>query len=188
MDGLYWNTLLKWMLWGKHPCMVYSPTWMVDFYGLHVGKYTIAPWMRWLGYVGENKKCQTMRVLSEFAQYWCIVWVDNIMTSGGQGWKRHASKSSQFSRKVASHLALHQPKKGCKTYSLQYIYSICNISILAGLCQSCPPVLAGLLLYESLTISRCFTVSEYQSSSHSARLHATLRCNARKRRMHNFVS
>ena len=97
-------------------------------------------------------------------------------------------KSSQFFRKVASHLALHQPKKGCKTYSLQYIYRICNISILAGFCQNCHPVLAGLLLYESLTISRCFAVGEYQSSSHFARLHATLRCNARKRRMQIFVS
>ena len=31
-------------------------------------------------------------------------------------------KSSQFFRKVASHLALHQLKNGCKPYSLQYIY------------------------------------------------------------------
>ena len=104
----------------------------------------------------------------------------------GKGGKGMHQKLTVF-RKVASHLALHQPKKGCKTYSLQYIYSICNISILAGLCQSCHPVL-GVLLYESLTISRCFTVSEYQSSSHFARLHATLRCNARKRRMQIFVS
>lgn len=117
-----------------------------------------------------------MRVLSEFAHYWCIVWVGHIMTSGGQGWKMHASK---VSRKV--------PKKGCKTYSVQYIYSIYDISILAGFCQNCHPVL-GVLLYESLTISGCFAVGEYQFSSHFARLHATLRCNARKRRMHIFVS
>ena len=26
--------------------LVYSPTWMVDFHGFHVGKYTIVPWMR----------------------------------------------------------------------------------------------------------------------------------------------
>ena len=26
--------------------LVYLPTWMVDFYGFHVGKYTIVPWIR----------------------------------------------------------------------------------------------------------------------------------------------
>ena len=26
--------------------MAYLPTWMVDFYGFHVGKYTIVPWIR----------------------------------------------------------------------------------------------------------------------------------------------
>ena len=27
--------------------MVYLPTLMVDFYGFHVGKYTIFPWILW---------------------------------------------------------------------------------------------------------------------------------------------
>ena len=38
------NPMNKWMIWGAHPYywthMVYLPTWMVDFYGFHVGKYT----------------------------------------------------------------------------------------------------------------------------------------------------
>ena len=29
--------------------LVYLPTWMVDFYGFHVGKYTIVPWILWEG-------------------------------------------------------------------------------------------------------------------------------------------
>ena len=30
-----------------HGTIVYLPTWMVDFYGFHVGKYTIVPWIVW---------------------------------------------------------------------------------------------------------------------------------------------
>ena len=27
--------------------LIYLPTWMADFYGIHVGKYTIVPWILW---------------------------------------------------------------------------------------------------------------------------------------------
>ena len=30
-----------------HGKMAYLPRWMVDFYGFHVGKYTIFPWILW---------------------------------------------------------------------------------------------------------------------------------------------
>ena len=39
MDGYLWLIYAH-----KNPCMVYLLTWMVDFYGFHVGKYTIHGW------------------------------------------------------------------------------------------------------------------------------------------------
>ena len=45
--------------------LVYSPTWMVDFYGKWLGKYTIAPWILWasMGY-----KVKSMGVSSPHSQ------------------------------------------------------------------------------------------------------------------------
>ena len=35
--------------WRIHVTIAYLPTWMVAFYGFHVGKYTIVPWIRKMG-------------------------------------------------------------------------------------------------------------------------------------------
>ena len=57
--------------------LVYFPTWMVDFYGFHVGKYTNRPmdasWDRWFRY-GPGKTGRNLRLLSKpEASTWMLI-------------------------------------------------------------------------------------------------------------------
>ena len=59
------------------PCLVYIPTWMVDFFLVHVGKYTVRP-MDGMGLGCEKNpvKCRVYHSLS-------FEWVSNRLVICG---------------------------------------------------------------------------------------------------------
>ena len=83
MDGLYWKTLLKWMIWGAHPYFWKHP-YVSAKYGTNKRRQSIPPRSRGMSepgmFVGGQFICKSFKYTSH-------VSIKSLMR-----WNRHASE------------------------------------------------------------------------------------------------